>query len=262
MPFMADRRLRYVQSKAVGKGAALNEGLGLAHGGIVVCTDDDCDTPPGWVVGMADILDAHPRVAVAFCNVLAAPHDRSAGYIPAYERRTDRVLTSVLQVRHGIGLGAGMALRRGAVLAFGGFDEAFGPGSRFRSGDDWDISVRALLNGWHVFDTAGHAVRHHGYRTFAEGKDHAWRDWVGIGALFGKPLRAGRLSVAIPALYQFAVYAVWPPIAAVLRGRPPSGWARIAGFARGFLEGVSTPTDRKTVAFRPAARTGLPRSSR
>ena len=75
---------------------------------------------------MAEALAAHPRAAIMFCNVLAPPHDRTAGYIPAYERTTDRTLTSVLQVRHGLGLGAGMAIRREAVLQFGGFRRMVG----------------------------------------------------------------------------------------------------------------------------------------
>jgi cellulose synthase/poly-beta-1,6-N-acetylglucosamine synthase-like glycosyltransferase len=44
--FRRDERLRYVRSGARGKGAALNEGLRLARGGVVVCTDDDCEAPP------------------------------------------------------------------------------------------------------------------------------------------------------------------------------------------------------------------------
>lgn len=252
-PLMPDARLRYERSSAVGKGAALNHGLALARADLVVCTDDDCEVPPDWVSTMARTLVAHERVAVVFCNVLAAPHDRSTGYIPAYERSTDRTLTSVSEVRNGLGLGAGMALRRRAVMAMGGFDESFGPGSRFRSGDDWDISIRALLTGWQVQDTAACWVRHYGFRTFAEGREHAYRDWIAIGALFAKPLRAGYLRVALPGLYQFAVYALWPPIADLLRARKPSGWSRITGFVRGFVEGLSIRVDAATIAFTPAA---------
>src|SRR5690606_22368170 len=42
-PLAGDRRLRYVRSQTRGKGAALNEGLRLAQGDVVVCTDDDCE---------------------------------------------------------------------------------------------------------------------------------------------------------------------------------------------------------------------------
>ena len=87
------------------------------------------------------------------------------------------------------GLGAGMALRREAVLAFGGFDETFCPGARFASGDDWDISLRAMLCGWQVYDTAGISILHHGFRTLAEGRrPAAQRDArVASAALSSRP---------------------------------------------------------------------------
>jgi GT2 family glycosyltransferase len=249
--FAADRRMRYVRSRAKGKGAALNEGLRLAKGAVVVCTDDDCEAPAGWVTAMAAVMDAHPTAAVVFCNVLAAPYDRMAGYVPAYERHSDRLLSSVVEVRGGLGLGAGMALRRQAVLEFGGVDEAFGPGARFPSGNDWDISLRALLRGWHVYDTANVAVIHHGFRTFAEGRLHSRRDWIAIGALCAKPIRAGYFGVIPLTLRLFSREALWPPIHDVLRGRRPIGLSRIVGFARGFVEGLCTPVERKTLLFRP-----------
>ncbi len=249
-PFRSDPRLRYVRTPVRGKGAALNEALGLARGAIVVCTDDDCEAPPGWVTAMAAAMAAHPDVAVVFCNVLTPPHDRSAGYIPAYERSEDRLVTSLMQARRGLGLGAGMALRREAVLAFGGFDDQLGPGSRFASGDDWDISIRALLKGWQVYDTAAVGVLHHGFRTLAEGRQHAKRDWISIGALCAKPIRAGHLSAVPLALSLFFAEALWPPLRDVLRVKKPSGLSRIVGFARGFAGGLATPVDRASLRFR------------
>ena len=242
-----DSRLHYVRSGARGKGAALNEGLRLAHGDIVVSTTT---AKRRWPTEMARVMNAQPRAAVVFCNVTADPYDRTAGYVPTYERHSDRVLSSIVDARHGLGLGAGMALRRDAVLAFGGFDETFGPGSRFRSGDDWDISLRALLNGWCVYDTASVSLLHHGFRTLAEGKAHALRDWVAIGALCAKPIRAGHLMAITLAVWWFVVEALWPPMRDLFRLRRPSGLSRIVGFSRGFVEGLRTPVDRATLTFR------------
>lgn len=249
---LKDTRLRYVRSGARGKGAALNQGLRLAAGEVVVCTDDDCEAPAGWVMDMASVMDAHPRTAVLFCNVLAPPYDRAAGYVPAYERHGDRVLSSILEARRGLGLGAGMALRRRAVLEFGGFDEAFGPGSRFASGDDWDISLRAMLGGWDVYDTAALSVLHHGFRTLAEGKAHAKRDWIAIGALCAKPIRAGYLNGIALSTWLFVGEAVWPPMRDLLNLRKPRGLARIVGFLAGFAGGLRTPVDQKTLLYKLA----------
>ena len=247
--FRDDARLRHVPSRVLGKGAALNQGLMLASAPIVVCTDDDCEANPSWAAQMSSTIDAHPRVAVLFCNVVAATHDVTLGYVPAFVRPHDRLLSSILDARHGIGLGAGMALRRDAVLGFGGFDESFGPGGRFRSGDDWDISLRAMLTGWHVYETAQLSILHHGFRTMAEGREHALRDWIAIGALCAKPVRAGYLSALILSFWYFAAEAVWPPLRDLLQFRRPSGRSRIVGFVQGFLLGVKIPVDRKTLLF-------------
>ncbi len=247
----ADPRLRYLRSRGRGKGIALNEGLRLATGATVVCTDDDCEAPARWVADMAVVMAAHPKAAIVFCNVTAGAHDSTAGYVPTFERQTDKTLHSILDARNGLGLGAGMALRRDAVLAFGGFDEAFGPGSRFGSGDDWDISVRALLRGWQVYDTASLSVLHFGFRTFAQGREHALRDWVAIGALCAKPIRAGHLSAMMLVIWLFVVEALWPPMRDAVRLVRPSGLSRIVGFMRGFWRGIRTPVDAETLVFRP-----------
>jgi glycosyltransferase involved in cell wall biosynthesis len=247
--FAGDRRLRYARSSSRGKGAALNEGLRTARGEVVVCTDDDCEAPPNWAVAMARTLGRQPTAAVAFCNVLAPPHDRSAGYVPTYVRRESRLLRSIGATIVGHGLGAGMALRRQVILELGGFDESLGPGSRFPSGDDWDITARALLRGWHVYETAELSIVHHGFRTLEQGRKHARRDWIAIGAVCAKPLRAGHWSALIVPLWEFSAHAVWPPVADALHLRRPRGLARIAGFVEGFAAGLRTPVDRERLIF-------------
>jgi glycosyltransferase involved in cell wall biosynthesis len=254
--FKADPRLRHVRSRARGKGAALNEGLALARGEIVVCTDDDCEAPAGWVEGMARTLSERPDVAVAFCTVVAGPCDWNAGYVPVYAIPRSRLLTSLLQTCTGHGMGAGMALRRDVVLKLGGFDEEVGPGARFPSGDDWDICHRALLTGWGVYETADFAIVHHGFRTLEEGRQHAHRDWLAIGAVCAKPIRAGHLTAVTLPVWYFSIHALWPPLRDVLRLQRPRGWSRIAGFVDGFLQGLCTPVSRPELLFERRARGG------
>jgi GT2 family glycosyltransferase len=249
---IGDPRLRYIRSNARGKGAALNHGLRLATGDVVVCTDDDCEVQTGWAAGMTNILAAHPDVAVLFCNVTGGEYDRTVGYVPGFDRRRDRLLRSVRDARNGLGLGAGMAIRRQVVFDIGGFDEMFGPGARFLSGDDWDISLRTLLMGWHVYETADLSVLHHGFRSFEEGRRHAFRDFIAIGALCAKPIRAGRYQCVFLAMWMFSAQALWPLLRDLFCFRRPSGVARILGFMKGFGQGIRTPVDRKTIVFRPA----------
>jgi glycosyltransferase involved in cell wall biosynthesis len=249
VPFRSDERLRYVRSARRGKGAALNEGLSLARGDVVALTDDDCRVPAGWAADMGRIVEAHPSVGVVFCRVVPVPHDIAAGYVPAFEPSRDRLLRSVLSARNGLGLGAAMAVRREVALSLGGFDESFGPGGRFPSADEWDLSLRALLKGWHVYETTELAVLHDGFRSFADGREHARRDWIAIGAFCAKPLRAGYLRAAIVPAWIFSSRALLPLLKDLAHLRRPNGVGRVTAFLRGFVEGLATAVDPVTLRY-------------
>jgi glycosyltransferase involved in cell wall biosynthesis len=244
-----DVRLRHVRSVERGKGKALNEALRLARGTILVCTDDDCQAPRNWMSDMARALESRPTAALAFCQVRPAAHDRAAGYVPAYNLVRSRMLRSIKDICGGLGLGAGMAVRRDFVQSLGGFDESFGPGGRFPSADEWDLALRSLLRGWHVFETAELAIVHDGFRTFEEGREHARRDWLALGAVCAKPLRAGYWKAAVVPIWLFSTRAVWPPIADALALRKPRGAGRIGAFVTGFAQGLSTRVEPETLRF-------------
>jgi glycosyltransferase involved in cell wall biosynthesis len=245
-----DERVRHVRSEQRGKGKALNEALRLAQGSILVCTDDDCQAPPGWISGMARALESQPTAAIAFCRVLPVPHDRSAGYVPAYELEQSRMLRSITSICGGLGLGAGIALKRDFVRSIGGFDEAFGPGGRFPSADEWDLAMRSLLSGRHVFETADLAIVHDGFRTFEEGRAHARRDWLALGAVCAKPLRAGHWKAAVVPVWLFSTKVVWPPVQDALSLRKPRGGGRMIAFLQGFALGLRREVEPGTLRFR------------
>ena len=247
--FASDPRFRYLRSKVRGKGAALNEGLKLAKQAIVVCTDDDCEVPPGWVTDMARVLESEPSAVVLFCNVVAVEHDATKGYVPTYTVPRNRLLRSISAICGGLGIGAGMAVRRDFALSVGGFDESFGPGARFPSADEWDLAMRALLSGKHVYETTELSLLHDGFRTFEEGRVHARRDWIALGAVCAKPLRAGYLSAAVVPVWLFGTRALLPPVMDALHFRRPRGVVRVTAFLRGFVEGFRTPVDAETLCF-------------
>ena len=124
-----------------------------------------------------------------------------------------------------------------------------GPGGRFHSADDLDIELRVLLSGWQVADTADLAVVHRGFRTFAEGKEHAIRDWLGIGACLGKLAKARHPAAIALAVWEFTAHAVAPPLVDALHLRKPRGWQRIVSFCRGFANGLAAPVDGRTMRF-------------
>jgi hypothetical protein len=151
-----------------------------------------------------------------------------------------------------------MALRRDVVMALGGFDEEVGPGARFPSGDDWDIEHRALLSGWGVYEASHLSILHHGFRTLAQGREHAHRDWFAIGGVCAKPVRAGHVTALVLPIWYFSIHALWPPLSDLLRFRRPRGWSRIEGFLDGFVQGVRTPVSRPGLLFQAQPRRQSP----
>jgi glycosyltransferase involved in cell wall biosynthesis len=255
-----DGRVRLVRSRTRGKGAALNEGLAVARGEILVCTDDDCEATVGWADDMTRALRQRPSTAVLFCQVLPTPgYDRQTGFIPAYLLSRSRTVRRLPFRCRRFGLGAGMAVRTEVVRSLGGFDESMGPGALFPSSDDWDIAMRALLGGWHVYECAELSITHHGFRRYDEGLEHARRDWLALGAVCAKPLRAGYWSTVTLALWTLGAYAMWPPVVDLLALRRPRGITRIVSFLRGFARGMRTPVDAKTLCFVLADTTHAPR---
>jgi glycosyltransferase involved in cell wall biosynthesis len=247
--FSTDPRLRYLKIATIGKGSALNVGMREAKGTVVAITDDDCTVPPNWLETFASIFATHSKTAVAFCCVEAGEHDRTAGFVPAFVRTGDRILTSMHDARHVQGLGAGIAVRRSMIEEIGGFDPMLGPGSRFPSCDDRDIAIRALLARYHIYETSTVAVKHSGFRTWQQGRQLTHRDFLAIGAAYSKFLKCGRIELMYIPAYEFAKYALWPPIRDLLHLRQPRGIVRITAFLKGLIVGLRTPLDKTTMKF-------------
>lgn len=248
-PFGADARFRYLRSDTVGLGRAQNVGMEAIDSEFVVFTDDDCDVPPDWLEHMEAAFHLDSRIAVVYCNVVAAPHDRTAGFIPDYEREKNTMVTSVRRKVRARGIGAGMAVRRVPVTAIGGFDEHMGPGAVFASAGDRDLAIRAILRGSWVYETVDTAVVHRGFRTWEQGKELTKRDWIGLGAMCAKPIRAGHWQTVVYAGYEVLVNGVIRPFARLAERRRPQGFRRVGYFCQGFWRGWRTPIDRDNLVF-------------
>src|SRR5262245_6541505 len=91
----SDPRVRYLRFETPGKPLALNEGLAQARGRYVLLTDDDCEVRSGWIEAMVTALESDTAVGCAYGSVEAAPHDASAGYIPAREITRAHTISSL-----------------------------------------------------------------------------------------------------------------------------------------------------------------------
>jgi GT2 family glycosyltransferase len=248
-PFLSDGRVRYIKTETTGLGSARNIGLANSRAGVVVMTDDDCEVPPNWLVEFSEIFRKHPKVAVAFCTVTAAPHDPAEGFVPTYERAGSRLITTLRGKCRARGIGAGMAVRREVIHSIGGFDEMLGAGAFFPSCEDGDITARVLLHGYQVYETDTAKVLHYGFRAHRDGRDLARRDWVGIGAAYAKPLKCGHWRFVIVPLYELFAVAIGLLLADVIKFTRPRGFTRVSAFLLGFAKGFSMPVDRTTGRF-------------
>lgn len=248
-PFCADSRFRYLRTDTVGLGRAHNIGLAALQSDYVAITDDDCVVPADWLSKIAKIFDDNDRVVVAYCNVLPAPHDEKAGFIPDYHRTNSRLVTTLRGKITARGIGAGMAVRRQPVLQIGGFDENMGPGAKFPSAGDRDLAIRALLKGWWLYETDTTSVIHHGFRTWEEGRELTRRDWLALGAMCAKPVKCGYWQTFIYAIYESFGNGALQPFAAVLQGKRPRGFRRFIFFWQGFWQGWHTPITPDDLLF-------------
>ena len=193
-----DGRVRLIRLGVKGKPLALNHGLSLARGRYVVLTDDDCEPVSGWLAAHVAAFEAEPQLGCVFGDVDAPAYDPARGFIPVCHitrSETIRGLTELLimpGLQH-FGIGANMALRRDVLMQLGGWDPWIGPGTKFGSGDDVDLSVRILRAGHAIHFCASAKVLHYGFRESAELGENFARNGFGMGAIFAKHLKCGAL---------------------------------------------------------------------
>jgi glycosyltransferase involved in cell wall biosynthesis len=241
-------RLTYIRTPTKGLSTSRNIGLKQAATEFVAFTDDDCQTPTDWLQCMVCTLAQDHRAALAFCNVVPGDHDANSGFIPDFIKPGTRTLTSVRDIRHYCGIGAGMIVRRSLVLQLGGFDEMLGSGAPLGASEDRDLSLRVLLRGLHVIETDGTYVTHNGFRTFGDGVALARRNWLGIGTVCGKAVRIHRpLALTVPT--RELGFAILDCARTSLASRRLRNVTPVVWFAKGFYYGLRTPLDEKTMCF-------------
>ena len=249
IPWLKDIRVNYIHTPVKGAGNARNLGVRAAIHEFVALTDDDCIVAPNWPQTIVNALAAVRSCAVLYTNVLPVPHDTSEGFVPEYNRIDNKRFTTAYSLIDSQGLGASMAVRRSLFLQLGGFDQAMGPGSPFRSASDRDIALRAILRGHTVLETAETFVLHDGFRTWEQGKDLTRRDWFGLGAMCIKPLKLGYLSTLPLFIHYLVGRAIIRPLTHFLRDGKPFGLKRSIYFLQGVLHGLKADVSGDTLTY-------------
>ena len=246
-----DSRVRYFHLAPSGKPGALNAALQEARGRYLALTDDDCESATQWIRALIAPFEKDAKVGAVFGDVRAAPHDQTQGYIPDNPVEYDRSIASLRDYLRmpnmvNFGIGANMAVRADVLHEVNGWDPCIGPGSRFRNGDDHDITVRILLAGYTVAFTRAARIVHFGYRLWSESAKDVANAGYGFGTSFAKFLRCGTLYYgSLRILFHFLGQIVWRS----LRFQRPLGIAFPRGWLRGAMEAANYPMDRTTRCF-------------
>lgn len=259
-PWADDQRVHYVHSASHGVGLSHNISLHESRGELVLVTDDDCEVPPDWISRMVLTMERYPQAAVVFCDVVPAPYDQTKGHIPVIFHDREMLLSTLDDWRESGGggaMGAGMAVRRSVVMAMGGFDSQMGAGSRFRSGWETDIAMRALLKGHKVLRTPAAQVVHFGFRPHKDAAPLMRRYMYGAGALHAKLFKCGSWKALLLFGFEFWRAVIVPFFSAIARLQRPKGLGRAIYLLRGFADAWQVSVDREHFLFkRPAPSQG------
>jgi hypothetical protein len=158
------RRVTTVPAPTGGLAAARNAGLLAATGDVVAFVDEGSVVDAGWLEALASAFVADADVACVTGLVPTAElrtpaqrwHDDRTAAARTVRRQVHRMTDDApgdgARVRHPFaaseyGTGANLAVHRATALRIGGFDTAFGPGTRVGGGDDLDLFTRLLVAG-------------------------------------------------------------------------------------------------------------------
>ncbi len=250
VPFRKDSRFRYIHSDTVGTGISRNIGLLAARGEIVAYTDDDCTVHPQWILSLVEIIETHPEVGVVFSSVIPGIVNEAHGSIPHYIIERDNIYKNLRQYYKNVGMGAGMAVRKDCAERIGGFDDLFGPGSPYFSGEDHDFALRALKSGYWVAHDSDPPVIHYGFRNIEDFRKIIKRDFSAIGVIHGKLFRLGEWNILFYVLYNLIFRAFWQPLTEILKGCKPRGFRRAIYYINGIYLSLFPEIDDTTYRFK------------
>jgi GT2 family glycosyltransferase len=267
---------RYVREERRGLNNARNAGIRAAEGEIVVFTDDDCVTPPGWLTRLpAEFAD--PLVAAvtgpAFPHVLDTPArrrmERQASLARGLQRLEFDWTTFPVTGAGAIGVGANMAFRREVLTALGStpFPAELDAGTATESGGDTYVIAKLLARGHRVvYDPA--TFVYHRHREDAGALHRAVFGYgVGLGAALTKLLvEDGELSA--PATWMWLLTQYRKTQLRRLAGRADAVETRLAwDYIRGGLHGplrwlqARREAGPDTASAGPRSRSGARRST-
>jgi len=160
--------LHVIREPKQGKNSALNKGIELAEGDLIVLTDDDAFPSPDWLVQLRKVADE--QVDYSIFGGVVKPHweispPSWAQWIdlgPTFTVTDPTLEEGPIEAHHVFG--PNMAIRMSTFQAGARFDSTIGPnGSNYAMGSETELVLRLASQGhkaWHAKDAVvGHYIR-------------------------------------------------------------------------------------------------------
>ncbi len=198
---------RVVREPHPGTSAARNRGIAIASGEIIAFTDDDVVVDHRWLLALGERFVREPEVdAVAGLMIpleLETPaqvlfeqsgYGPDRGYLPLTFQRLGhfqvrRHAPGIAEQIHSLyktgefGIGSNMAVRTAVLREVGGFDEALGPGTPARGGEDLAVLVELLMTGHRLGYEPDAIIKHCHRATMVELKHQLHGYGIGFTAM-------------------------------------------------------------------------------
>src|SRR5205085_3667634 len=191
-----DPRLRYVRLPTAGASLARNQGWRDATHPVVAFLDDDVVADAGWLSSLMRGFTRAPDVWAVTGRIVANELETSAQrWLEAYGGYDKGALPRLFDLEHhavesplypylpgAFGSGANIALRAWVLDRIGGFDEALGPGTPARGGEDLAVMASVVLAGGLLAYEPAALVRHAHHRSYPELRRVMLGYGLGLGA--------------------------------------------------------------------------------
>ena len=222
-----------------GVNLARNHGWRAGTAPLVLFTDDDVEVERDWADAYAAAFASHPEASFVTGWIGALEDDKHDVAVVADEQ--PRVLDR--SSRGTLGHGASLAVRREALEAIGGWDEAMGAGSRFRAAPEVDLFDRLLHSGRTGWFEPTARARHEQWRGTAEVTRLHVRYSLGQGARLAKLIRYDRglfLHAARESFWGWGLYDLLDQLRRGNFARAGTAVLRLGGFVAGFFDAITT----------------------
>lgn len=187
--------IRYICEPRPGAGIARNRGLLAATKEIVAFTDDDAQIDTGWLAALLRNFD-DPLVALVTGITMPLELETEAqlwfeqtnGFARGFVRKQFDATTLNPLAAGLVGASVNVAIRRCVLAEVGLFDEALGPGTVSRSGEDHEFFYRILARGYRVVYEPAALVWHRHRREWKSLRRTIYGYGVGVFAWWMRAL--------------------------------------------------------------------------